>query len=76
MQKITKKNMYFEEWLSKSLKKATFIFLSNPVFFDGQNFQEKEVPGTSDQSLFRLGNKFRQIPLLVMYYLTNFDDEI
>ena len=68
--------MYFEEWLSKSLKKVTFIFLSNPVFFDGQTFQEKEVPGTSDQSLFRLGNKFRQIPLLVMYYLTNFDDEI
>ena len=68
--------MYFEEWLSKSLKKVTFIFLSNPVFFDEQNFQEKEVPGTSDQSLFRLGNKFRQIPLLVMYYLTNFDDEI
>ena len=28
----------------------------------------------SAQSLFRLQNKFRKIPLLVMYYLTKFDD--
>ena len=34
------------------------------------------VPGTGDQSLFRLRNKIRNIPLLVMYYLTKFDDVI
>ena len=34
------------------------------------------VPGTGDQSLFRLPNKIRNIPLLVMYYLTKFDDVI
>ena len=32
--------------------------------------------GSSDQSLFRLGNNFRKIPSLVMYYLTKFDDVI
>ena len=31
-------------------------------------------PGTSDQSLFKLQNKFRKIPVLVMFYLTKFDD--
>ena len=31
--------------------------------------QKQKGPGTSDQSLFRLRNKFRNIPLLVMYYL-------
>ena len=29
---------------------------------------------TSDQSLFRLRDKFRKIPLLDMYCLTKFDD--
>ena len=37
---------------------------------------EKKGPGTSDQSLFRLQNKFRKIPLLLIYYLTKFDDVI
>ena len=35
--------------------------------------KNQKGPGTSDQSLFRLQNKFRKIPLLVMYYLTKFD---
>ena len=30
-------------------------------------------PGTTDQSLFRLQNKFAKISLLAMYYLTKFD---
>ena len=33
-------------------------------------------PGTSDQSLFKLQNKFTKIPLLVMCYLTKSDDVI
>ena len=39
-----------------------------------QNNQKQKGPGTSDQSLFRLQNKFRKVPLLVMYYVTKFDD--
>ena len=60
----------------KALKKVISFFLSNPVPFNRQNYQKQKVPGTSDQSLFRLQNKFRKIPLLVMYYLTKFDDVI
>ena len=76
MQEIILKVRYFERGLSKSLKKVTSFFLSNPVPFNRQNYQKQKGPGTSDQSLFRLQNKFRKIPLLVMYYLTNFDDVI
>ena len=60
----------------KALKKVTLFFLSNPVPFNSQNYQKQKGPGTSDQSLFRLQNMFREIPLLVMYYLTKFDDVI
>ena len=77
MQEIILKVRYFERGLSKSLKKGNFIFfLSNPVSFNRQNYQKQKVPGTSDQSLFRLQNKFRKIPLLIMYCLTKFDDVI
>ena len=72
MQKIILKLKYFERGLSKSLKKGNFIFSFEPSPF--QNYQKQKGPGTSDQSLFRLRNKFRKIPLLVMYYLTMFDD--
>ena len=40
----------------------------------GQSYQKQKGPGTSDQSLFGLQNKFRKIPVLVIYYLTKFDD--
>ena len=33
--------------------------------------KKQKGPGNSTQSLFRLQNKFRKIPLLVMYYLTD-----
>ena len=48
--------------------------LLNPVRFNRQSNLKQKGPGTSDQSLFRLQNKFRKTPLLVMYYLTKFDD--
>ena len=67
---------YSERGLSKSLKKLTLFFLLNPVPFNGQNYRKQKVSGTSNQSLFRLRNKFRKIPLLVAYYLTKFDDVI
>ena len=38
--------------------------------------KNKRGAGTSDQSLFKLQNKFRNVPLLVMHYLTNFGDVI
>ena len=60
----------------KALKKLTLFFLSNPVPFNGQSYQKQKGPGTSDQSFFRLQNKFREIPLLVIYYLTKFDINI
>ena len=76
MQKIILKVKYFEIGLSKSLKKGNFIFLSNPVPFNRQNYQKQKGPGTKDQSLLRLQKKFRKIPLLVMHYLTKFDNVI
>ena len=76
MQEIILTVRHFERGLSKSLKKVTLFFLLNPVPFNGQNYQKQKGPGTIDQSLFRLRNKFRKTPLLVMYYLTKFDDVI
>ena len=58
----------------KALRKLTLFFILNPVRFNGQSNQKQKGPGTSDQSLFSLQNKFRKIPLLVIYYLTKFDD--
>ena len=65
-----------KEDYQKALKKVTSFFLSNPVPFNGQNYQKQKGPGTSDQSLSRLQSKFKKIPLLVMYYLTKFNDVI
>ena len=76
MQEIILKAKYFKEHYQKALKKGTSFCLSNPVPFNRQIYQKQKGPGTSDQSLFRLRNKFRKIPLLVMYYLTKFDDVI
>ena len=61
MQEIILKVRYFERGLSKSLKKVTLFSPSNPVPFNRQNYQKQNEPGTSDQSLFRLQNKFRKI---------------
>ena len=65
-----------KEDYQKALKKLTLFFLSNPVPFNGQSYLKQKGPGTSDQSLFRLKNEFRKIPLLVIHYLTKFDDII
>ena len=65
-----------KEDYQKALKKLILFFLSNLVPFNVQNYQKQKGPGTSDQSLLRLRNNFRKIPLLVMYYLTKSDDVI
>ena len=76
MQEITLKIRQFERGLSKSLKTSTLFFLPNPIPFNEQSYQKQKGPGTSDQSLLRLRNKFRKLPLLVIYYLTMFYDLI
>ena len=58
-----------KEDYQKALKKSTLFLLSNPIPFNIQNYQKQQGRGTSDHLLFRLQNKFRKIPLLVMYYL-------
>ena len=63
-----------KEDYQKALKKLISFFLLNSVPFNGQNYLEQKGSGTSNQSLFRLQNKLRKIPLLVIYYLTKFDD--
>ena len=65
-----------KEDYQKALKRSTLFFLLNPVPFNGQRYQKQKGPGTSDQSLYRLQNKLKKILLLVIYYLTKFDDVI
>ena len=69
MQRIISKIRYFGRVLSKCFKKVNLIFLLNPVVFSGQDFKKQKGPGTSDQLLFRLQNNFRNILLLLMYYI-------
>ena len=68
--------IFLKEDYQKPLKNSTLFFLPNPVPFNVQSYQKQKGPGTNDQLLLRLQNLFRKIPLLVMYYLTNFDDVI
>ena len=60
--------------IKKPFKKLTKFFLWKPYPFNEQHYEKEKGPGTSDQSLFRLQNKFGKIPLSVMYYLTKFED--
>ena len=66
--------MFFNKQLSGFIIFLTIFFESSP--FNGQDYEKQNKSGTDDQTLFRLQNKFREIPLLVMYYLTKFDDVI
>ena len=70
MQEIIFKIRYFERVL------WTLFFLLNPVPFNRQSYQKQKGSGTSHQSLFKLQNKFKNIPLFVMYYPTKFDDVV
>ena len=45
---------YFKRGLSKNLRKVNFVFLSNPVPFNGQDYEKQKGPRTSDQWLYRL----------------------
>ena len=72
MQEILLKISILKEADQKAFKKLILFFLSNPVPFNGQSLLKQKR--SSDQSLFRLQKKFRKIPLLVIYYLTKFED--
>ena len=73
---MQKKQDILKEDYQKALTKSTLFFLPNQVPFNVQNYQKQKGSGTSDQSLSRLRKKFRKMPILVMYYLTKFDDVI
>ena len=45
-----------------------------PVSFNGQDYENQKVSGTSYHSLFVSQNMFRKIPFVVVYHLGNFDD--
>ena len=71
-----KNKIFLNRIIKKPLKKLTLFILLNPVPFNGQDYGKQKGSGTSDHLLFRLQNKFRIIVLLVMYYLTKFDNVI
>ena len=69
-----KNKIFLRRICKKVFKKLILFFLSNLVSLFGQSYQKQKGYGNSDQSLFRLQNKFRNIPLFIIYYLTKFDD--
>ena len=60
MQEVVLEISILKEDYQETLKKLTLFFLPNPVPFNEQSYQKQTGPGTSDQSLFRLQNKFRE----------------
>ena len=73
MQEIILKVRFFETIIKKPLKRQlSFFFRTQSLSID--KFIKKG-PGTSEQSLFGLQNKFRKILLLFMY-LAKFNDVI
>ena len=55
-----------KEDYQKALRKLTLFFRLNQVPFNRQSYQKLKEPGTSNQSLCRLQNKFRKFILLVI----------
>ena len=60
--------------ISASVRKGLKEFSVRTQSLSVDKIIKKKGPGTSDQWLFRLRNKIRKIALLVIYYLTKFDD--
>ena len=77
MQEVVLKIRYFEKGLPKSFKKVNFIFSPNPVPFNEKRYQKKRgLELVTSRSSGYEENKSRKIPLLVIYYLTKYDDVI
>ena len=78
MQAILLKVRYFERGLSKSLEKGNFIFFQTQSLSIDKIIKNKK---TIDETrlllrLIQVTKQVQKIPLLVMYYLTKFDDVI
>ena len=71
MQEIIFKIRYFERGLSKN---QLYFFFQTQSLLRDKVIKNKKGSGTKDQSLFRLQNKFDNIPLFLIYYPTTFDD--
>ena len=56
-----------KEDYQKALKMLSLFFLLNPVLLNGQTYKKRKGPGISYHLLFRLQNKPRKIPLIVIY---------
>ena len=54
----------------KPLKKLILFFILNPVPFEGQSYIKQKELGTSDQSLFRLPDKFKK-NFVISYLLSD-----
>ena len=62
MQEILLKIRHFERGLLKTFNFFPKTFFSlNPVTFNGPSYQKQKGPGTSDEALLRLQNKFTKI---------------
>ena len=70
------RNKIFWKGIIKNLQKIKLFLLLNPVAFNGQSYKKQKRLGTSDQSPFRLWNRFAKKFLLVIYYQTKFDGAI
>ena len=64
------------EKIIKKKPKLILFFLQNPVLFNEQDYEKQKRPATSDQLLFKLQKSSNNCAVLVMYYLTKFDDVI
>ena len=74
--KFSSKWDILKEDYQKALKNLILFFLSNPVPFNGQNYQKRSLKLVTSRSSGYVRNKFRKIPSLVMFYLTQFVDVI
>ena len=69
--KFSSKWDILKEDYQKALKNLILFFLSNPVPFNGQNYQKQKELETSDQSLFRLRTKQVQENSFLSYVLSD-----
>ena len=76
-QPLHARNSFFNKIFWKRIIKKpekSLLFLLNLVPFNRQSYQKQKGSGTTDQSLFKLQNKFKNIPLFTIYFLIKCDD--
>ena len=65
-----KNKIFWKRIIKKPLEKLTLFFILNPVPFVGQSYIKQKELGTSDQSLFRLPDKFKK-NFVISYLLSD-----